>query len=501
MYSFVSIYSYKNSADPYFASEYEYMSTNYPSFAQAVEKLFVAAATSEYNQRFEEDYFGYGLIETYSNGGIYTENAVMLFSKEAELEAEYNNISTATVEITYENVTDTVDNILKAYLDQYGDSSKKYLAALVQCEMLYNDKAEELSKEILVELFKVRRLIADELGCSTYAEFAYQEQGYDYSPHQLKIFLKNISEYILPLYSKLSYVLSYSDSAYTPSKVSRIELINSSYEALLKKNPELSEIFAYMLQHSLFDVSESEINRFDGAFTTYLQKYEAPFLFASTSGNAYDYTTLFHEFGHFSDYYMNYGSQAALDVCEISSQALEFLSMSVLDEVLSKEEIKYLSFYLLENSLTTLIYQGFYALFEHYAYDIEYDSISIESLNGAVKAAAKDIGLSSTQINDLKYVLIPHIILYPCYVQSYCTSAVVALQIFFTESENEGKGFEIYQSLIEREGAYVTLNDCLEEHSFDSPFVNYTLKNLANKIHFYVLGSYFFTSGSENEAA
>ncbi len=501
MYSFVNIYAYKNSADSFFSTEYQYLCTNYPLFAQAVENLFVAAANSPHNTSFESDYFGNGLIETYSDGGIYTENAVILFSKEAELEAEYSNLSTATVEITYEDTTDTMDNILKNYLDEYGESSKKYLAALVQCEMLYNERVEELSSEILVELFKVRRLIADELGYSTYTEFAYGEQGYDYSSHQLKIFANSISEYILPVYSKLSYVFSCSDASYTPTQISRIDLINSAYEALLKKDTGLAEIYAYMLQHTLYDVELNEANRFEGAFTTYLPKYEAPFLFATTSGDAYDYTTLFHEFGHFADFYKNFGAQSALDVSEISSQALELLSVSILEEVLSEEEIEHLTYYLLENALTTLIYQGFYALFEHYAYDIEYDEISLETLNEAVKSAAKSIGLSYNQLNDVRYVMIPHIFMYPCYVQSYCTSVTVALQIFFKEAEDAGSGFEVYQNLIEKDGAFITFNDCIEMHSFNSPFINYTIKELANKIHFYILGSNFFTSESENEAA
>ena len=164
-----------------------------------------------------------------------------------------------------------------------------------------------------------------------------------------------------------------------------------------------------MLQHSLFDISPASESRFCGAFTTYLDNYSAPFLFISSEESVLDYSTLFHEFGHFADAYMNYNGEASIDLSEVSSQALELLSLVMLEGVIDGEEYDALRLYLFENALSTLIFQGFYACFEEIAYSIPRDEITRESLDGAVGDAAEMMGLRRDSLNNINSVLIPHI--------------------------------------------------------------------------------------------
>jgi hypothetical protein len=103
----------------------------------------------------------------------------------------------------------------------------------------------------------------------------------------------------------------------------------------------------------------------------------------------------------------------------------------------------------MSSALRVLAYQGLYAKFEELAYAIPYDEISKESLDKAVKDAADFFGFNTNVINGVDKVFIPHIFIYPFYVQSYCTSIIPALEIYFMEGEKEGSGLDAYKKMID----------------------------------------------------
>ncbi len=499
MYTYANIKSSADNTDTFWLGEYEVLSTAYPSFSNAVEDLFVAAAKSPHALQFESDYFGDNLIEDYADGGKYTDRVVSLMENEAELEADYQALSTATVEVSYMGRVDTVDNILAYYRTLYNENSSRYQSVMRECMELYERIKANESSQILVELFKVRRKISDELGCSSYREFAYETIYHDYTREEFLSFADDVSEFVLPVYIELSNRIFNQHSNKKPREVSHVELINNTYKALLKAGDKFSAPFAYMLQHSLYNIEVFSDERFPGAFTTYLDNYNAPFILASTSGNITDYATLSHEFGHFLDAYYNYNSTTSLDLAEVSSQALELLIISKFEGILSDDDIDFLLLNQMENLLSTIIFQSFYATFEHLAYEIDDENITLQSLNDAVVAAADKTGLNSRYINDIEYVLIPHIVLYPFYVQSYCTSAQASLEIYFKELDGEGDGFSIYEELVYREDNSLTFTEYLEEVGLSSPFEKERLKLLADRVYFELRGShYFIGSGGGN---
>lgn len=493
MAAYANILSSKNTADEKWNEEYEYITSEYPTFAKAIENLYVVAANSPHAENFESDYFGDNLIEEYKDGGDYTDNIVQLMSEEAKLESDYSSISPATVVITFGGITDTKEKILDYYRAEYGESSIRYITAVNECEKLYERAADKKYRELLIQLFKVRRLISDEFVYESYADFAYKNIYHDYTPDKFENFVKGISEYVIPVYSKLTeYVFNQYQKTEKANELSRIELINGTYTMLENTSPDLYEIYSYMLQHSLYDVESLSDTRFDGAFTSYLDSYNAPFIFMSTSGDITDYLTLNHEFGHFADYYINGSSKTSLDLSEVSSQALELLSLTICDDIISEKELEYLTYYEMENALAVLVFQGFYAAFEHIAYTIPYSAINEETLDYAVMRAAYKIGLNGSVLNDIYYVMIQHIYIYPFYVQSYCTSLTVALEIYFMEEENAGEGFQVYMKLLTRDEKELTFEEYLENAGLTSPFKKNYLKQVADKIHYKILGSHYF---------
>ena len=489
MNSYVTIISSRDATDEFYMSEYEALSAAYPEILQALENLLVAAAASEYAERFENEYFGEGLIAEYGEGGIYTEKMVELLKQEDELETKFISVTPASVEITYNGVTATYEEIEAQIAARYGRSSVAYERAILECEELYFEASTKVIIPIFVELVRVRRLIADELGYESYATYAYKTLYHDYDSELMDDFLDDIGKFVVPvyrdLYNTVFYSYFYSEN---PPHLSKGRLMNLLHETYAEADEDLYEIYSYMLAGGYYDVERSEPKRASGAFTIYLEDCSSPFVFMSTYGYVPDITTLSHEFGHFADAYINSNSTASLDLHEVSSQALELLTTEMVRTTLTTPEYKYLLYCNMENALLALIYQGFYAKFECEIYELEYNEITEERLSEIAAEVSTEMGLVE---QDLSAVLIDHIMLYPFYVQSYCTSMVAALDIYFTECEQTGKGVEVYKDLITRDSDLSFIEE-LASVGIKSPFEKGRIKDIANKVYYKINGYYYY---------
>ncbi len=501
MYAFTNIYNSIDSSDEFWNPQYTYITTNYPTFAGKVEDMFVAAANSPLAERFEDEYFGEGLIENYKDGGTLTDAMIQLWKTEEQLEADYSSISTATVNVTYKKLTNTVDKILEYYRDKYGEKSTEYITAYTYCMQEYEKFSREKSRTIYIDLFKVRSLIAAELGDESYMTYAYKSHARDYEAAKIDRFLEDIADYIIPVYATLSYfVFNPFFETTAQSKLELHTLINDCYSILKENDADLADIFAYMLQFELFDIEASEVNRQEGAFTTYIDDYEAPFIFMTASGKSEDYSTLYHEFGHFVDAFINNNGSTSIDQKEVSSQALEYIMLHYMEDTLSESDMRYLTYKKLSAAMETLIYEGFYARFEALAYSLPYDAINEENLNALIVKAAGEFGLNTSYVNDISVTFIPHIFLYPFYVQSYCTSLVPALQLYLMPTEN-GESLKAYKSIIDRGERNMTFEETVVAAGLDSPFESGVLRKIADEIHFIITGSHYFRNTGSSELA
>ena len=502
MNSLAEIYNHKDSSDEFWKTEYEYLTTAYPLFTQAVEDMIVACARSTHKKTFESDYFGYSL-DDYTDGGIYTDEVVALMSEEARLEAEYSSLSTATVSIVYSSLDGTrwegtADEVYAMAKEKYANDTEAYNHVCVSIDLVYQQALIKRQTPIYVSLIKVRRQIADELGYDSYSAIAYDVMGYDYTPSDMVKLLGNIGRYVTPVTNELNNTtfLSYFQKNRQPL-LGAEDLINQLYKAYSKMDPELLDAYSYMLQHKLYDISKSQTNRYPGAFTTYLDLNNSPYVFVTTSGFVKDYFTLAHEFGHFADGYFNFGDNASLDLSEVSSQALELLTLLKLKSDMPTENFKYIEYMSMYSMLNDiLLEQSLIALFEHTVYEFEYDEITEANLNRALENAFYTIygeeiptGLTYSSL------VIPHTVCYPFYVESYVTSGIVSAEIFFKESymtgEN-GAGLAIYKNLIKRENNNISFSDALEEVGLTSPFAEGHIREIANNIYYQIIGKDYY---------
>ena len=506
MYSMIEINRSKNSSIQFWIEESAYVGMHYPLLTQAVENLLVACARSMNKASFEADYFGYSLDE-YEDGGIYTDEAVTLMQRESELEAEYSSFSTATVEISYtrygveEPFKGTVDEVKTQLKEYFGNDTTAYNNALVNINNLYKQKLNELSRPIFIELVKTRRLIADELGYKSYTELAYENLGYDYSSEDMLTLLGDVGKYVFTITDALTTEVF---ERYDPPKTSvdNVTLINTLYSVYSDLGGAYKDAFSYMLQHGLYDISGKAENRYDGAFSTYLESNASPYIFITTSGYMSDYTVTAHEFGHFLDGYVNFGSEDSLSVMEVSSEAMELLTLARLKGTLHNTEYKYLTYVTISNYLyEVLLAQSFYSAFEHMIYALDYNEITEDKLIEIMKDAHTFIyGESSVDLK-LSDVIIPHTMLYPCYVESYVTSALVSLDIFFAENEKRDSGFALYEALLNRAEKDLSFTARLDKAGIDSPFSSGKVEEISLEIYRYITDKDYSFSGNAQNAA
>lgn len=499
MLSYSRIKRSENEENTYWNEEYAYISENYPTFSKALEGLFVAAATSPDAKRFEDEYFGEGLIEEYSDGGSITDELVALTTRETELENEYSELSMATVVISYNGITDTADKILEKYKDKKDHSEIKS-----DIEKLYKKAYSDRAVEIYVELIKVRKEIAHERGFDSYVNHAYEQVNHEYTEDKALALIGEISQYIVPVWATLeSYVFSTMDNAES-SPLGRVSLINNLYGVYENMDERLYEAYSYMLSYGLYDVAPSSATRYEGSFATYLHAYDAPYLFVTTKGTTNDYMTLSHEFGHFFDSFVNYGDSTSIDLSEVSSTALEYLTFLNIGKNLG-DKARNMHFSLVRDALSVLVFQGFYALFEHNVYALGENEISKATITDAMYRAADSMNLNRDALvpdadsgiyNALDYVLIPHVFVSPCYVESYCTSVAVSLELYFLEKSNTGEGVEAYLDLIDRDGTTLSYEEYIVESGLKSPFEDGLIRELAYKLYYDILGDYRFNENT-----
>lgn len=104
------------------------------------------------------------------------------------------------------------------------------------------------------------------------------------------------------------------------------------------------------------------------SFQTYLENYEAPFLFLDPYGDTEDILTFSHEFGHYVDAFVNYNASETIDMSECYSQAMEYLALGYYDEVLGEDEADNLRRMKLLDTLDLYVQQASFAEFESTVY-------------------------------------------------------------------------------------------------------------------------------------
>lgn len=479
MYSLANIYNCKDLRDEYYAAEYEWISTENSTVSQLFDEMYYACAGSALGAELEEDYFWEGFCEDYADpdDSYYNDESVALMQRESELISRYREIVADPIiewkgeEVAFyelfEELSDYSD--VQGYYD--------YLGAL----MTYYETYNEPLAEVYIDLMRVHEDMAKAMGFSTAEEMEFVF-GFDrdYTPEDAAVFIDDVKTYLVPISiwaeeRGLSYNITY-------SPLGSEELYSALHGVAENIGHGCTEAFSFMDKYELCDV-EPSVYKADTSFQTYLSMYDAPFVFLNPEGTTRDLVTFVHEFGHFTDAYTNFDAAETIDLAEVYSQALEFLSLSHMDGLLPASDVDALRTGKMLDALDTFIQQASFADFETKAHAIGPDELTAEKLNELALQATKDFGYCPEGFEEFMqyfWMDITHLFEYPFYVISYPVSLDVAMQVYVLETAEAGKGLDKYFEMMPRD--YDTFMETVTENGLQSPFAAGGLASIAQVI-------------------
>ncbi len=428
-YSLADIRYSGDLTDSYWEEEYNYCMDNAPAVDAMLEEMNYVLARSPAREKLEgRMYFGAGYFDAYDGENAWDEAFTALLEQEAALVNEYY-----------------------ALYAQAQEAHQPGTAAF------YGEYANDLA-QILVDLIGLRQKMAAYFGYPSYDQFAWDFYYYrDYTPSQMEFYLERIRQELVPLYCRLDN--SAWDSAY--EFCSEEEMLDYLRDAAVRMGGTPEEAFYLLEAAGLYDIGWDE-NKFDSSFEVYLTSYDEPFIFLNATQTAYDCLTLAHEFGHFCNDYASWGSYAGVDVLEVFSQGMEYMSLCYAYDDRGLTEAK------MADSLCVYVEQAAYASFEQQAYRLTGDELTVENLRQLYADVTESFGFDSYWNDPWYFVTIPHFYTNPMYVISYVVSNDAAMQLYQLELAEEGAGLALLEEELDTGESYFLA--FLDSAGLKSPF-------------------------------
>lgn len=426
-YSLSDIRYCQDVTDPYWEEEYYFCDSNSARVDAALEELYYALAASPCREELEgEDYFGEGYFDAYDGENNWDEDFTALLQRESELVSSYYSLCAEASELPEGSA---------AYYDAY---------------------AEPLT-QVLIGLLEVRREMAAYWGYDSYAEFAWDFYYYrDYTPDEMDHYLEAVRRELVPIYEELARTDVW-DYSYSRTGERQIyDYVRTAAEAM---GGPVWEAFQVMERRELCDIRYSE-NKYGISFEVYLTGFQVPFVFLDPNLENYDKLTFAHEFGHFCNDYHSFGSSAGVDVLEIFSQGMEYLSLCYGADTEELARVK------LADSLSTYVEQAAFATFEHRVYELE--APTAEEVYDLYEEVVVDFGFRSVGYDPREFITIPHFFTNPMYIDSYVVSNDAAMQLYQLELETPGAGLRCYEEHLDTEEVWFL--SFLETAGLESPF-------------------------------
>lgn len=413
--------------DRYWETEYNFCSQLTAQVQATVDELMYALAASEMREKLEDEaYFGPGYFDDYDGESMWTEAFTALKHQETDLINEYYRLS---------SLTGTLDPTSETFYTTLG----------AQMEAVY------------VDLVKLRQEMATEAGYNSYAEFAYKmNYDRDFTPEQAMALVTEIRKELVEPYSKLAQSNWWSDLQ--PS--TEDETFNYVKTMAQAMGGGVKEAFTTMENGKLYHISYGP-NKVGASFSVYLPDYQVPFVFMNPTMTTYDRLTFAHEFGHFCNAYASGGGSTGIDVGEVFSQGMEYLSLFYADGGKNMEKVK------LADSLGIYVEQSMLADFEDRVYRMSAGELTVENIRTLYSQVAGEYGLGEV-VDGRSYVNVTHLFTSPMYVISYVVSKDTAVQIYQMERKESGSGLRCYvENLATQESGFMAF---LKEAGLESPF-------------------------------
>ncbi len=428
-YSLADIHYSGDLTDIYWEKEYNYCAGLASEVDALLEDMYYVLAAAPSREALEgEDYFGADFFDDYEGENQWDDYFAALLETEAELEAQY-----------YALTSEALD---------YEPGSQE----------LYDALGEDMG-QILVELVQVRQEQAAYWGYSDYGQFAGEFYYYrDYTTEQAAQLLAAIQEELAGLYRE---VVSSEVWAFAQEPSGEKETLAFLRKAAKAMGGTVWDAFQVMEEGELYDIAYGE-NKYNTSFEVYLPSYQLPFVFVSPGLVQYDRLVLAHEFGHFCEDHAAGGSYTGIDVSEVFSQGMEYLTLCYGEDTEELVQVK------MADSLGIYVEQAAFAAFEQELYRQDGQMLTVEDVNLLYSQVIGSFGMDTGEFDSREYVEVPHFFTDPMYVISYVVSNDAAMQLYQLEREQPGAGLAKLEACFENGEA--DFLDFLEAAGLESPF-------------------------------
>ena len=431
-----------DTSDSYYAAEYDHCDEQSAVLDEKQAALYAAFAASPCRDALEQAYFGEGFFRDYDDFNAGDETYFALKQQENDLLFRYYELAGSADLSSY--------NGIKRSHEAFGD--------------------------LFLQLVRVRQQIAAAKGYEDYMDYSYDCVYHrDYSTAQAKEYLAQVRALLAPLMKhqeidgKYSYYSDWDESL-------AMDMLSAAAERM---GGPVWDSYRFLSGHELYDISYSPDKMAIG-YTDYIGNYEAPIIFVDPDAKDL-LIALFHEFGHFTDWYRNYGIAGSLETGETYSQSMQYLAFAYADPFTESERTENLRATLSDLLIYSVLREAAYGDFELQVYALPPEELTLENIDGIYGQCMKDYGLaalSGVEYKDIYWSAYNHFFERPGYLISYSISAVSALQICRMEAEAPGAGVEAFCRLLDRTHGkkYAAVQ---EEAGLDSPFERVTLEKTA----------------------
>lgn len=483
-----------DTTDPFYKAEKDFFDEHLPMMEEMDTDFYKLLIKSKYRTDLEEKY-GAQLFRLADMAiKSFSPEVMELMQKENKLTTEYANL-VAAAEIEFQGKTYTL-----AQLAPFAQNKDRKIRKQAT-DKLFGYFAENGGKfdSIYDELVKIRHEIAVTLGFDNFVELGYLRMkriGYD--ADDLQVFRKQVREHIVPLATKLYErqrkrigvdELRFYDESFqfetgnaTP-KGSPEWIIENGKKMYAELSEETKEFFQFMLDRELMDL-EAKKGKESGGYCTFIEDYEAPFIFSNFNGTSGDIDVLTHEAGHaFQAYasrtlgvpeYVFPTSEAA----EIHSMSMEFFTWPWMELFFQEDTDKY-KFAHLAGAVQFIPYGVAVDEYQHLVY--ENPDWTPEERKAAWKKL-EEIYLPHRNYDDNMYLneggfwqRQAHIYEVPFYYIDYTLAQICALEFWKKDQENHDAAWDDYLKLCQLGGSKSFL-ELIEEANLRSPFEDGTLE-------------------------
>lgn len=424
------------------------------------------------------------MVEDYLDYEDMTEELQALLDEENVLEQQYDQASMAEYTVTVGGQQWTEASYNEAIEDLTWGEMLAVSTALDQAK-------NEAICPIFLDLVKNRNARARIYDYDNYAEYAYTDlYNRDYTLEEIKSVYAAVKEYIVPVLAEVEervYAGSLDELLYM-DYLTEDYVIDVVGRHMGDIDPELAEVYQYMVEHHLYDI-DYDPGKMNVGYTTTLFEYQEPFIFNTPNYSYYDLETMIHEFGHYNEAF-HAGTTLItdvtnMDVAEIHSQGLELLYLEYADEVYGEGLGDTARQMILYQLLYSVIDGCLYDEFQNAVFSADHD-LTQEEVNQLFRRLSQEYGYTYYDDGDVAYdwVDVPHTFSSPMYYVSYGTSALAALDIWTIARKDRQAGIDKYMELTTY-GLATPYCELLEKCGLKSIFEEGTVREIAQAVSEY----------------